>query len=436
MSSDLSAIQQLQHDPSTLGHAEELTAAWLRADAGLNVASVQLRPSAVSLNSFNGIAVLSTPFSGNDQVFFKTHVEPGGVITEYYNAHVLDEAGYNTLQPLRKVEAAGRQVAIYPVVAWPTMFDLSREVERSETDVRFEGLLAAEKQHCEDRLNIYSSTGRVSTGAEHKRAPIHQLFGQRLSGPRYSDFYGSSRFVTTDGEAVAFSDILSATLTINGVEQPRTLSELVSEALQTLRPDRPAFTVVGHGDDHYGNVFLQDEERFLLFDPAFAGRHDALLDIVKSTYHGVFAQWMYFPEEYANDMAVSVVTSPGHIEIDYTPYVTVLRHEYLQVKQQQLLAPLVSWLESQAALAEGVRPLHLALMCCPLLTLNLADENRFPSAIGWLGLAQAAQMGNWDVAQDLGLPERVRTTALVRDEGLCDERLRDDLETVELRYDT
>ena len=38
--------------------------------------------------------------------------------------------------------------------------------------------------------------------------------------------------------------------------------------------------------------------------------------------------------------------------------------------------------------------MQLALMSCPLLTINLLDETRYPPAITWLGLAHAVQMGN------------------------------------------
>jgi hypothetical protein len=38
--------------------------------------------------------------------------------------------------------------------------------------------------------------------------------------------------------------------------------------------------------------------------------------------------------------------------------------------------------------------MQLALMCCPLLTVNLLDAQRMPTAITWLGLAQAIQAGN------------------------------------------
>jgi len=33
-------------------------------------------------------------------------------------------------------------------------------------------------------------------------------------------------------------------------------------------------------------------------------------------------------------------------------------------------------------------------MCCPLLTINLLDETRYPPAITWLGLTHTLLMGN------------------------------------------
>lgn len=37
--------------------------------------------------------------------------------------------------------------------------------------------------------------------------------------------------------------------------------------------------------------------------------------------------------------------------------------------------------------------LSAALMCCPLLTMNLADRERFPAEIGLLGLVMCVQVG-------------------------------------------
>jgi len=56
---------------------------------------VELRPLAVSLNSFNGFLTLRD----GSKLFYKTHVEPGSVIDEYYNTTLLAEAGYPIIKP-------------------------------------------------------------------------------------------------------------------------------------------------------------------------------------------------------------------------------------------------------------------------------------------------------------------------------------------------
>jgi hypothetical protein len=37
--------------------------------------------------------------------------------------------------------------------------------------------------------------------------------------------------------------------------------------------------------------------------------------------------------------------------------------------------------------------MHLALLCCPLLTINLFNGQRMPPLIGWLGLTYAVYLG-------------------------------------------
>jgi hypothetical protein len=67
----------------------------------------------------------------------------------------------------------------------------------------------------------------------------------------------------------------------------------------------------------------------------------------------------------------------------------------LRAKQEELLAPLVVWLKERGALAEDWQDtLNLALMCCPLLTVDLFDQEKRQPEIGWLGLSQAVQLGN------------------------------------------
>jgi hypothetical protein len=391
---ELSEIQRLQHHD--VHDAERRTRNWLHAALGLEVAAVTLRPQPTSLNSFNGIAVVN-----GHELFFKSHNEPESTIKEYYNSHILHEAGYNIVLPVYSEHREGQQIAFYPVVTWPVMFDLMRQVERGQPSaVTADQLIKAEERECAQLLDIYRATARRTEALEHAKAPVHQLFWHRLAGSRFKRFYNGRQLALPGGLVVEVSEILGTQWVINGVEQPRTFGELIAEARRVLAPAQGALTVVGHADAHFGNVFLQEGERFLYFDPAFAGRHSPLLDVAKPLFHNVFAQWMYFPNEKTSEIPVRVTRGVAGISVDYGNAFPTLRQSLLGVKRRALIEPLVAWLLDQKALPYGRRPLELALMCCPLLTMNLTDRAKFPPPVSWLGLALALQMGNWDVEQD------------------------------------
>ena len=155
-------------------------------------------------------------------------------------------------------------------------------------------------------------------------------------------------------------------------------------------------TVIGHGDAHFGNVFLEDRTKYQYFDPAFAGRHDPILDIVKPFFHNVYATWMYFPREVAQDLYCSVALRGDKIYVEHNYVLSPVRRAILDTKMEHLLRPLVSMLSEQRALPENwIEVMRLALMCCPLLTVNLLDSEKRSAAICWLGLTQVMQMGNY-----------------------------------------
>jgi phosphoglycolate phosphatase-like HAD superfamily hydrolase len=400
----LATIQRLQF--SEREKAERLLQRWFLRHMNLATEGVTLTPKAVSLNSFNGFYR-----SAGEEYFFKTHVEEQGVLAEYYHAELLHQAGYNIVRPLRTLHEEGQQMVIYPVVRWPVMFDLVRAVEIGNAgDMTLEALALVEQRECERLLEIYRSTFAFSTEEEHARAPIHQLFWHRLAGSRFKSFYAGKHVRFPAGaesreSGLSFDELLSYRWTINGEPQQRTLGELVEWAKETLHPARAATTVIGHGDAHFGNVFLQQaqqgereeqrELRYLYFDPAFAGRHTPLLDVIKPLFHNTFATWMYFPYDVARDLNLSVSVQNSTITVDHNYTLTPVRQAILQTKIEHLLIPIVAELRSHDALpGDWLEMTQLALMCCPLLTINLLDEERLPSSIGWLGLAQAVQMGN------------------------------------------
>jgi phosphoglycolate phosphatase-like HAD superfamily hydrolase len=378
--------------------AERLLRLWFARHMNLPTQQVTLTPKAVSLNSFNGIYR-----SDGQDYFFKTHVEDQGILEEYYHATLLQQAGYNIVNPLRLMHEKEQQMVIYPVVKWPVMFDLMREVETGQaSNGTLDMLVSAERRECERLLAIYRATLAPVTAEQHAQAPIHQLFWHRLAGTRLNSFYsGKSVPVPGNGnntdeqQYIAFADLLRYRWIIQGKQQPRTLGELIEQGKAALHPAQATMMVVGHGDAHFGNIFLENQRDYLYFDPAFAGRHSPLLDVVKPLYHNVYATWMYFPREIAPDLQLTVKVRDTTIVVEHNFMLTPVRQAILATKLEHLITPLLAELRRQHALpANWQEILQLALMCCPLLTINLLDETRYPPAISWLGWAHAVQMGN------------------------------------------
>jgi phosphoglycolate phosphatase-like HAD superfamily hydrolase len=394
----LATIQHLQF--SEREKAELLLQRWLARYMHLQTEQVTLMPKAVSLNSFNGFYRMNS-----EEYFFKTHVEEQGVLPEYYNAELLHGAGYNIVRPLRTLREQGRQMVIYPVVHQPVLFDLLRALETGgATTATLEALAEAERRECERLLAIYKATLAFSTAEEHAQAPIHQLFWHRLAGARLKHFYLGKGMLepATTQSYVPFHDVLAYHWIINGVAQPYTLDELIARATSALDPAQPMMTIIGHGDAHFGNVFLADGRDYLYFDPAFAGRHSPLLDIVKPLFHNVFATWMYFPREVGAGLQLNVIVehSTKSISVTHNYALTRVRQAIAWTKLRYLVQPLITWLRSVDALPDNWQEMiQSALMCCPLLTVNLLDQERIaPAAVAWLGLVQAVLVGNTGLA--------------------------------------
>lgn len=397
---DLATIKSLQF--SEREKAERLLARWFARHMDLQIDSLTLMPKQISANSLNGIYRVN-----GREYFFKTNVEEQDILEEYDHAVTLANAGYNVVMPLRAVSEKDQQMVIYPVMRWPVMFDMMRVVEIGGTaQTKIEVLAAAEKRECERLLEIYEATLAASTAEEHAQAPIHQLFWHRLTGGRLSNFYASEFFTFPDLQGtkqqergLIFEDLLRYRWVINGTGVDGalpTLGDLVERAKVVLNPARAAMTVIGHGDAHFGNVFLQEHTNYLYFDPAFAGRHSPILDIVKPFFHNIFAAWMYFPREVGRHLQISITARDGSIFVEHNYELTPGRRAILDTKLQYLVKPLITFLHERDALpADWEEMFRLALMCCPLLTVNLLDREKRSDEICWLGLSQVIQMGNF-----------------------------------------
>ncbi len=395
MTDILQEIQTLQFKDK--GKAEALLLSFIRQNFPFDIASVSLRPSAVSLNSFNGIMTLND----GKRFFFKSHTEFDTIINEYYHAELLANAGYPIIQPIFKSTDVGKQFLVYELIESQSVFDIAWELENSPNpDERpIWGMLESAQYAADDMLfELYKKTFQKDVNTEN--APIHQLFYHRLTGGRLKRFYGlqeSTKGFKVDDVAISMEALWNAKWVINGNSYDKSLNDLVVRATELLRPQRSGPAIIGHGDAHNGNVFLIVEEnqpKLYYFDPAFAGLHHPVLDLVKPMFHNVFAMWMYYPKEIAHRLKVDISYSRGEIRMnhDYRPH--AIRNLFWRSKVDKTLIPTLSLLKEAGALPSSwIDFFRSALACCPLLTMNLADLSRFPPEISLLGFAMTLEMG-------------------------------------------
>ena len=390
----LQEIQSLQfNNPET---ANQKLQDFFSSFLPFSIASVQVRPLAVSLNSINGFLTTNQ----GRKLFFKTHIEPESIINEYYNSAILAEAGYPIIQPIYRSSEWGKQLLIYDYFASPSVFTILWDLENEPTKGSSKVLQAQEKADQHLRYLYENSLENISA-ATHATAPIHQLFYHRLTGGRFKQFYQGID-IKLPGLTVNYADLAEFKWVINGREFPDSLGELVIKATEYLNPNKNTPSIIGHGDAHNGNVFFIEETGNLIyFDPAFAGRHSPFLDLTKPLFHNVFAIWMYYPEEIAKTLCIQWEIQGSTIEVKHNFEPSEIRLGFLNSKINYVLRPLVEGLQSKRILEENWQEyLKLALFCCPFLTMNLSNSKKFSPEITLLGLAMSIEMGSFSPVND------------------------------------
>ena len=395
---DLQQIQSLQFkDKET---ANKLLKEFLNANLPFKVKDVTVRPLAVSLNSINGFITTEE----NEKLFFKTHVEPQSIIHEYYNSQILAAAGYPVIQPIFSSTEWGKQLLIYKFFDSPSLFNVIREIEKNQRQDP-EKIVTIQQKADEKLWEIYRKTLQTLDAEDHAKTPIHQLFYHRLTGGRFTSFYQGTEIQLPE-KTINFDDLAELKWIINGGEFKHSLGELVQLATHYLNPSiSNTPSVVGHGDAHNGNVFIDENKADLIyFDPAFAGRHSPFLDLAKPLFHNVFAIWMYFPKEVTDNLFIKWEIKDNTIIVEHDFVPAKVRIELLCSKLERVLKPLLKELKSRDWLDEKWQEyLKLALFCCPFLTMNLSDTDKFSPEITLLGLAMSVEMGSTNLAVNKSL---------------------------------
>jgi hypothetical protein len=313
------------------------------------------------------------------------------------------DAGYPVIRPIYSVTEQGKQILIYEVVNKPSLFDIVRDIETGKRTSK-EQVIAAEEGLNRNLLHIYQKTLQYISAEENAQAPIHQLFYHRLTGGRFDTFY-HAQDIALPGGSINFDHLRHMSWRINGRTYNDTLDALVHNAIALLAPDQATPSIIGHGDAHNGNVFFDEAHNNLIyFDPAFAGRHSPFLDMVKPLFHNVFAIWLYFPHEIAATLKIQVERDGNTLVVEHNFVPSDIRQAFFRSKIRSVLGPIARDVAARGWLASNWHTcLKLALFCCPFLTMNLADSQKFPPEITLLGLCMSLEMGSTASGPDQSL---------------------------------
>lgn len=374
---------------------------------GVGASRVTINRDVYSLNSLNG----TTELNDGRRFFFKFHAEEGEdeTIQEYYNAELLDEAGYPVDVPVFACGEPGRQILIYHLRSDDRLSDVCRS---AEADGFFpDSITRTEVLSAQRELDVLSATRMIATLHEASITelagePVHRLFRDRLldvdgirepgEGGRVARFYAAKEHALGD-VVLSWEAIRDATWVINGVEYEETIGAILADAADALSPGHlgPA-AVVAHGDAHNANVWFEreasGEARLVQFDPAFAGKHmPALLAEVKATFHNIFAHpfWLYEPAVASDRYTATVSFRNGVLEVDHDFQLSDMRADFLTSKVAHVWRPLLSEMAARDILpVDWERIMRRALFCCPTLVHELraggpTGHTPTSAAIGW-----------------------------------------------------
>jgi hypothetical protein len=109
---------------------------------------------------------------------------------------------------------------------------------------------------------------------------------------------------------------------------------------------------------------------------------------------------MYLPKEVAKNLSIEGKIKENTIVVNHDFIPSKVRIALLRSKLERVLKPLIKELKSKDCLDDKWREyLKLALFCCPFLTMNLSDANKFSPEITLLGLAMSVEMGSTNLGK-------------------------------------
>ena len=269
---------------------------------GIQINKINPTSTLAALNSVS--ANVDFNYNGKHyDAFAKVHIESNREIREvssaagvkeYQNAALLEKFGWPVISPLDIPLNQDFPILFYPRIRSSTLFDLlanSYNENRSLlSEIHLKNLRSFEQivgKACLESLRIASRDEAI----DENNAPAQSLFLSRVvHGGRIDQWYQAQTLFQLPGisEPLSWSQISQSRWKINGQEFDSTLLELIEKSRHILAhsEEKNAMICFSHGDDHAGNIFLEDSLAVgRVFDPAFAGWNPAALAHVKAFMH-------------------------------------------------------------------------------------------------------------------------------------------------------
>ncbi|KOS20768.1 hypothetical protein ESCO_004370 [Escovopsis weberi] len=222
---------------------------------------------------------------------------------------------------------------------------------------------------------------------------IHRFFYNRLKADkRFLDFYGKEIPSLSNGIMDSASQLLNATLVINGVSHPP-LRHYLDRAQELLNPHLAGSQAtlaslpiaIGLGDGHGGNVMVVEGKSpaaFIHIDYEVSGSHTPILDMAKPLWLDGFFNVAYADllessitdQRTKSGTSVSWILDEDSIYLDYDVACEEIGRLTMVTKLEYILRSLLQYMKQNAPqktqLALDV--LGSALLACALLTRDFS----------------------------------------------------------------
>ncbi|HEY9683295.1 MAG TPA: hypothetical protein V6C86_17080, partial [Oculatellaceae cyanobacterium] len=250
----LTDIQKKQFSDKTGAESDLLQ--FLKENEDETISHVELQPKPESLNSLNGFVT----FSNGERFFFKTHTEENEKVSEYYNAAELAKSGYPIITSKQVTHRVGKQIVLYQIISFPTLFDLLKVEEDKIINACHSGDDANDLLTCQialDKLvfDIYSKNLSISSAEDQSKAVIHQLFSHRLAEDGRVGLFYRNQSLQLESSSIPFETLANMEWSINGANYKQSINDIIEKSKTLLKPATGA-AVPGHGDAHNGNIFV------------------------------------------------------------------------------------------------------------------------------------------------------------------------------------